>query len=57
MRELAICPVIADAVQAEVAAAAAALREWPGHPPTPLLLRLCEVLQAQVAGLRPAGAM
>jgi octaprenyl-diphosphate synthase len=55
MRELAIFPVIADAVRAEVAAAAAALREWPGQPPTPLLLRLCDVLQAQVAALRPAG--
>jgi octaprenyl-diphosphate synthase len=57
MRELAIFPVIAEAVQAEVTAATAALCEWPGHPPTPLLLRLCDVLQAQVAGLRPAGAV
>lgn len=56
MRELAIFPEIAAAVQAEITAATAALREWPGHPPTPLLLGLCEVLQAQVAGLRPAGA-
>src|SRR4051812_5910792 len=56
MGELAIFPVIADAVQAEVTAAIAALAEWRGHPPTPLLLRLCEVLLAQVAGLRPAGA-
>jgi len=56
MRELAILPVIAEAVQVEVAAAAAALQEWPGHAPTPLLLRLCDVLQAQVAGLGPAGA-
>jgi len=56
MRELAIFPVIAEAVQAELTAATAALREWPGHTPTPLLLRLCDVLQAQVAGLRPAGA-
>ena len=56
MRELAIFPAIADAVQAEVTAAAAALREWPGHPPTPLLLGLCDVLQLQVVGLRPAGA-
>jgi len=54
MHELAIFSVIAEAVQAEVTAAAAALREWPGQPPTPLLLRLCEVLQAQVAALRPA---
>jgi octaprenyl-diphosphate synthase len=56
MRELAIFPVIAEAVQAEVTAATAALRDWPGHPAAPLLLRLCDVLQAQVAGLRPAGA-
>jgi len=55
MRELAIFPVIADAVQAEITAATAALHEWPGYPPTPLLLRLCDVLQAQVAALRPAG--
>jgi octaprenyl-diphosphate synthase len=54
MRELAIFPVIADAVQAEVSAAVAALREWQGNPPTPLLLGLCDVLQAQVAGLRSA---
>jgi octaprenyl-diphosphate synthase len=56
MRELAIFSVVTDAVQAEVAAATAALREWPGHPPTPLLLGLCDVLQAQVAELRPPGA-
>ena len=56
MREFAIFPLIAAAVQAEVDAAAAALREWPDHPPTPLLLRLCDGLQAQVAGLRPGAA-
>lgn len=56
MRERAVFPVIAEAVHAEITAATAALREWPRHPPTPLLLRLCDVLQAQVAGLRPAGA-
>jgi octaprenyl-diphosphate synthase len=56
MHELAIFPVVADAVQSEIAAAAAALREWPGHPPTPLLLGLCDVLRTQVAGLRPTGA-
>ena len=33
--------------------ASAALHEWPSHAPTPLLLGLCEVLQAQVASLRP----
>jgi octaprenyl-diphosphate synthase len=56
MRELAIFPVIAEAVQAEITAATAALSQWHGHTPTPLLLRLCDLLQAQVAGLRPAGA-
>ena len=56
MRELAVFQVIAEAVQAELTDAAAALHEWPGHPPTPLLLRLCDALQAQVAGLRPDGA-
>ncbi len=55
MREHAIFPVIAHAVQAELTDATAALREWPDHPPTPLLLGLCDVLQSQVAGLRPAG--
>ena len=53
MREHDIFPVIADAVQSEVTAASEALREWPGHPPTPLLLGLCGVLQSQVEGLRP----
>jgi octaprenyl-diphosphate synthase len=56
MRALAIFPVVAEAVHAELAAAADTLREWPGHPPTPLLLGLCDGLRAQVAGLRPAGA-
>jgi octaprenyl-diphosphate synthase len=56
MHELALFPVIADAAQTEITAATAALREWSGHPPTPLLLGLCDVLQSQMAGLRPAGA-
>lgn len=54
MRELGIFALVAGSVQAEVAAATAALGEWPGHAPTPLLLGLCDVLQAQVAALRPA---
>jgi hypothetical protein len=53
MRDLEIFPVVASAVQAEVNAANAALREWPDHAPTPLLLGLCEVLEKQVASLRP----
>ena len=53
MRELKVFSVVADAVQAEIAAASAALNEWPGQPPTPLLLGLCDVLQTQLAALRP----
>jgi octaprenyl-diphosphate synthase len=53
MRDLEIFSVVADAVQAEISAANAALRPWPGQAPTPLLLGLCEVLQKQVALLRP----
>ena len=56
MRELDVFAVIAEAVQAEITAAAAALREWPGQLPTPLLLRLCVVLQAQVASLQQSAA-
>jgi octaprenyl-diphosphate synthase len=53
MRELGVFAAVADAVNAEVAAAGAALHEWPGHAPTPLLLGLGDLLQAQVAALRP----
>ena len=53
MRELGVFAVVAAAVQTELAAAAAALREWSGHPPTPLLLGLCEGLQSQLVALRP----
>ena len=53
MRELGIFAVVTEAVHAEIAAATAALREWPGYAPTPLLLGLCDVLQSQVAALRP----
>lgn len=56
MRDFGLFPVIADAVQAELMAAAAALGDWAAHPPTPLLLGLCDGLQAHVASLRPAGA-
>lgn len=56
MRELGIFPVVAEAVQREISAAIAALAEWPDESPTPHLLGLCDVLQAQVAGLQPAGS-
>jgi octaprenyl-diphosphate synthase len=54
MRDLEIFPFVAAAVQEEVSAARAALSPWPGQAPTPLLLGLCEVLEKQVASLRPA---
>jgi len=56
MRELGVFSTVADAIQLEVAAASAALRDWPDEAPTPLLLGLCDVLQAQVAGLQPAAS-
>jgi octaprenyl-diphosphate synthase len=54
MREFGVFAQVTEAVQVEVAAASAALAEWPDHAPTPLLLGLCDVLKAQVASLRPA---
>ncbi len=54
MNDLGVFEAVNDAVQAEIGAAAAALQEWPGEPPTPLLLSLCEVLRGQLAALRPA---
>ena len=53
MRELGIFVLVSESVQAEIGAATAALREWPGYAPTSLLLGLCDVLQAQLAALRP----
>lgn len=53
MREHGIFAVVAEAVEAELSAAASALAEWPGHQPTALLLSLGDLLRAQVAGLRP----
>ncbi len=54
MRELGVFAAVSQSVEAEIAAAIGALQEWPGYAPTPLLLGLCEVLQAQVASLRPS---
>ncbi|HWA86597.1 MAG TPA: polyprenyl synthetase family protein [Opitutus sp.] len=54
MSEHGIFAIVAGAVQAEIEAAMAALQEWPGEPPTPLLLGLCDMLRAQVEGLKPA---
>lgn len=53
MRELGVFAVVAESVETEIAAAQAALANWRGEAPTPLLLGLCDVLQAQVAALRP----
>lgn len=52
MNELGVFDVVADGVHREVRAACAALQEWPGESPTPLLLGLCEVLLRQVAVLQ-----
>jgi hypothetical protein len=53
MREHDIFSVVAAAVHTEIEQAVAALHAWPGEPPTPLLLGLCEGLRAQVTALRP----
>lgn len=55
MNELGVFGAVVEAVQAEIGAALAALQEWPGEAPTPLLLGLCDVLRAQVAALQPSG--
>jgi len=55
MRELGVFAAVSQAVEAEIAAAIGALRDWPDDAPTPLLLGLCDVLQAQVASVRPSG--
>src|SRR5688572_22569988 len=55
MNESGVFATVADAVQAEVGEAVASLRSWSNQAPTPLLLGLCDVLQAQVAGLQRVG--
>jgi octaprenyl-diphosphate synthase len=52
MRDLQVFSAVAEAVNAEVDKATAALRAVGQQPPTPLLLGLCDVLQTQVAALR-----
>jgi octaprenyl-diphosphate synthase len=52
MEELQVFLEVAAAVRAEVAAAREALSRWQNLAPTPLLLGLGEILQAQVDGLR-----
>jgi octaprenyl-diphosphate synthase len=55
MEEYGVFSAVAGAVQAEVNAAVDALATWQEQVPTPLLLGLCDVLRAQVAGLQRAG--
>jgi octaprenyl-diphosphate synthase len=55
MLELGVFDAVEAAVKDEVAAARAALGEWPGRPPTLHLLSLGDVLLSQVASLRPVG--
>lgn len=55
MGELDVFGAVNEAVQAEIGAATAALQEWPGEAPTPLLLGLCDVLRAQVGALKAVG--
>ncbi|HWA08962.1 MAG TPA: polyprenyl synthetase family protein [Opitutaceae bacterium] len=55
LREMAahdVFPAVAEAVQREVAEAAAALAPWPQLAASPLLLSLCDVLRGQVTALR-----
>lgn len=52
MNELGVFAAVAEAVDTELGAAKSALDPWPGHPPTPLLLSLVDVLRAQIASLR-----
>lgn len=53
MNEFGVFGIVADAVQAELDAAARALQDWSGEPPTRLLLSLRDLLQTQVGALRP----
>jgi len=51
MRDFGVFDVVATAAHKEVRLARSALSEWPGELPTPLLLNLCDLLEAQMAGL------
>ncbi len=57
MRTHRVFASVAEAVQAELALASAALQPWPEHAPTSLLLQLVEVLRAQMGHLAPAAAI
>ncbi len=55
MREFDVFAAVAGAVQEEIALAEQELHRAGEHPPTPHLLGLCSVLEAQVLSLRPTG--
>lgn len=55
MAEFGVFAAVADSVHEEIALAQAELRPHSVFAPTPLLLSLCDVLQAQVAGLQRTG--
>ena len=55
MLELGVFDAVEAAVRDEVAAAGAALAEWPGRASTAHLLSVGDVLLSQVASLRPVG--
>jgi hypothetical protein len=48
---------VAEAIDTELARAAAALAPWSSPPPTPLLLQLCDGLRDQVRNLQPVAAL
>jgi octaprenyl-diphosphate synthase len=52
MNELGVFPIVTEAVQQELRLAEAALAPHVSLPPTPLLMRLCEVLRDQVGALQ-----
>lgn len=54
MNEHGVFAVVSAAVQNEISAAEQVLAGWPHEPPTILLLQLCDVLRAQVDGLKVA---
>jgi len=56
MRHLGIAAGVIDAIDRELADAQRELAPYLGLPPTPLLLQLCGVLRAQVAGLTTRAA-
>lgn len=56
MNEFGVFGAVTEAVYAEIGAASAALQEWPGELPSPLLSSLCDVLRGQVAALQPTSS-